>query len=277
MSGSPTLAHESAMTIEVINPGGRPPDGLPNITGDTIRERATSPFDLDSLRSSKKGCLNSVDLMESNNSTIEANEGIPQVGVEPGVALHGEAVKDSYASKLSGKQSKDGANHCFLKDEVLIRKEDIIEDCHGKIPSIQFSDRVHDQIDNNLRNAIIVRLLGHAIALQVWNELVQPVNLDSFLTMELSEWLRVNLSMSGAFARVMEHWNLVFGYTLWNLWLRRNVIVFNDLSAAQGNVIERARLLVTYTISSSGLARASPVTGARLMAEFDCWMPPEVH
>ncbi|KAK8624148.1 hypothetical protein V6N13_065501 [Hibiscus sabdariffa] len=169
MSGSPTLAHESAMTIEVINPGGRPPDGLPNITGDTIRERATSPFDLDSLRSSKKGCLNSVDLMESNNSTIEANEGIPQVGVEPGVALHGEAVKDSYASKLSGKQSKDGANHCFLKDEEV----------------------------------------------------------------------------TGL--------------------------------AAQGNVIERARLLVTYTISSSGLARASPVTGARLMAEFDCWMPPEVH
>ncbi|KAK8513933.1 hypothetical protein V6N11_021531 [Hibiscus sabdariffa] len=94
--------------------------------------------------------------------------------------------------------------------------------------------------------------------------------------MELSDWLRVNLSRSGAFARSMEHWDLVFGYTLWNLWLRRTVIVFNVLSAAQGIVIERAYVMVTNTIGSSVLPRASPVTGARLVADSECRVPPEV-
>ncbi|KAK8482474.1 hypothetical protein V6N12_002548 [Hibiscus sabdariffa] len=121
MSGSPTLAHESATTKEVVNPGGRPPDGLPSITDDTVRERAASPSQLDNLRSSKKGRLDSVDHMEANISIMEADECIPQVGVEPGVALPEGAVKDSYASKVSGNQSKDGANHSFLKDEVLIQ------------------------------------------------------------------------------------------------------------------------------------------------------------
>ncbi|KAL4291953.1 hypothetical protein GQ457_14G024000 [Hibiscus cannabinus] len=130
MSGFPTLAHGTTTSKEVVNPGGRPPDGLPSITGDTVRERAASSSALDNLRSSKKGRLDSVDHMEANSSAMEADECNP---------------------------------HSFLKDEVLIREEDIIKDCSGKIPSIQFSARVHDQIDNNLRNAIIVRLLGRAI------------------------------------------------------------------------------------------------------------------
>ncbi|KAL4339458.1 hypothetical protein GQ457_08G033150 [Hibiscus cannabinus] len=48
-------------------------------------------------------------------------------------------------------------------DEVLIMEEDIFVDKSGVIPSIQFSDRVHDQVDKNMRNAIIVRLLGRNI------------------------------------------------------------------------------------------------------------------
>ncbi|KAK8655834.1 hypothetical protein V6N13_108400 [Hibiscus sabdariffa] len=110
MSGSPIVARESAMTKGVVNPSGRPPDALPSR-------------------------LNSVDLLDSNNPAMEADEEIPHVGVEPGVALPGEAVKDSYSNKVLGKQSKDGANHCFLKDEVLIRVEDIIKDysCGGDI------------------------------------------------------------------------------------------------------------------------------------------------
>ncbi|KAK8567205.1 hypothetical protein V6N13_005117 [Hibiscus sabdariffa] len=121
MSGSLTLVDESATTKEVVNPSGRPPDGLPSIIGDTVRDRAASPSELDNLRSSKKGHLDTVDHMEANISAMEADECIPQVGVEPGVALPEGAVKDSYASKVSGNQSKDGANHSFLKDEVLIR------------------------------------------------------------------------------------------------------------------------------------------------------------
>ncbi|KAK8509966.1 hypothetical protein V6N11_028973 [Hibiscus sabdariffa] len=45
----------------------------------------------------------------------------------------------------------------FIDKDVIIMQEDIILDQFGFIPSIQFSDRVHDQIDHNMRNALVVR------------------------------------------------------------------------------------------------------------------------
>ncbi|KAK8683522.1 hypothetical protein V6N13_039581 [Hibiscus sabdariffa] len=87
--------------------------------------------------------------------------------------------------------------------------------------------------------------------------------------MDLTEWLRVNLAVFVAFAHVIENWDLAFGYILRNLWLRRNAIAFNKPLFIQGNVIERARLMVTNTINSGGLARATLVSGVRLTAETE--------
>ncbi|KAL4366250.1 hypothetical protein GQ457_05G014610 [Hibiscus cannabinus] len=42
-------------------------------------------------------------------------------------------------------------------------EEDVIMDESGAIPSIQFSDKVHDQVDHNMCNAIIIHLLGRTI------------------------------------------------------------------------------------------------------------------
>ncbi|KAK8990054.1 hypothetical protein V6N11_008572 [Hibiscus sabdariffa] len=55
----------------------------------------------------------------------------------------------------------------FLEDEVTILEDDIILDRTEPIPSIQFLDRFPDQIDHNLRNALIVRLLGRSIGYNV--------------------------------------------------------------------------------------------------------------
>ncbi|KAK8548102.1 hypothetical protein V6N12_061024 [Hibiscus sabdariffa] len=43
----------------------------------------------------------------------------------------------------------------FVDEEFVITEEDVIVDKNGVIPSIMFSDRVHDQVDRNMRNAII--------------------------------------------------------------------------------------------------------------------------
>ncbi|KAK8596606.1 hypothetical protein V6N12_065089 [Hibiscus sabdariffa] len=51
----------------------------------------------------------------------------------------------------------------FIDKDVVIMKEDIILDRSGVIPSIRFSDRVHDQIDHNMHNALIVRLFERSI------------------------------------------------------------------------------------------------------------------
>ncbi|KAL4311256.1 hypothetical protein GQ457_01G026330 [Hibiscus cannabinus] len=73
---------------------------------------------------------------------------------------------ETYASKVMGHNNRGGIGSepkGFLEDEVTIMKEDIIF-CRGlSIPSICFSNRVHDQIDHNMRNALIVHLLGRSI------------------------------------------------------------------------------------------------------------------
>ncbi|KAL4342583.1 hypothetical protein GQ457_08G036530 [Hibiscus cannabinus] len=51
----------------------------------------------------------------------------------------------------------------FTDAEITILDDDVLMDRSGAIPSIQFSNHVHDQVDHNMRNAIIVRLLGRSI------------------------------------------------------------------------------------------------------------------
>ncbi|KAL4340881.1 hypothetical protein GQ457_08G016450 [Hibiscus cannabinus] len=55
----------------------------------------------------------------------------------------------------------------FLEDEVTILEDDLILDRTEPTPSIQFSDHFPDQIDHNLWNALIVRLLGRSIGYNV--------------------------------------------------------------------------------------------------------------
>ncbi|KAK8537037.1 hypothetical protein V6N12_043218 [Hibiscus sabdariffa] len=62
---------------------------------------------------------------------------------------------------LDGSQQKPTA--ATIDEEVIILEEDVILNKNEKIPSIQFSNRVHDQVDRNMRNAIIVRLLGRTV------------------------------------------------------------------------------------------------------------------
>ncbi|KAE8724946.1 hypothetical protein F3Y22_tig00009107pilonHSYRG00008 [Hibiscus syriacus] len=78
--------------------------------------------------------------------------------------------KQTYASMVGGSKNTNGEvirMPDFIKDEVIVAPEDIIMGHRGTIPSIQFSNRVHEQIDSNMRNAIIVRLLGRAIGYKV--------------------------------------------------------------------------------------------------------------
>ncbi|KAK8578676.1 hypothetical protein V6N12_069022 [Hibiscus sabdariffa] len=51
----------------------------------------------------------------------------------------------------------------FIDKDVVIMQDDIILDRSGAIPLIQITDRVHDQIDHNMCNAFIIRLLRRSI------------------------------------------------------------------------------------------------------------------
>ncbi|KAK8638999.1 hypothetical protein V6N13_137401 [Hibiscus sabdariffa] len=81
---------------------------------------------------------------------------------------------------------------------------------------------------------------------------------NSFMNMELQDWLRNNLTLSIAFAYDMENWDLMLGYV-------RNAFVFNNPNGAQGNIIEGARFMVDNTVVRAG---AQHITAGG-------WLPPE--
>ncbi|KAL4302118.1 hypothetical protein GQ457_10G024680 [Hibiscus cannabinus] len=85
--------------------------------------------------------------------------------VEKRVSNQGAKGVETYATMVSkgtgnGEISSSGG---FGKDYVVVLADDFVIDRSGPFPSVKFSDRVHDQIDRNMCNTVIVRLLGRSI------------------------------------------------------------------------------------------------------------------
>ncbi|KAL4352696.1 hypothetical protein GQ457_06G009900 [Hibiscus cannabinus] len=151
---------------DLAYPGGRPPDNVPTIPDSAIRERSVSPLRMGDDRTMKKGRTEGflpTGNIEKQVTEVETNSDTVIVDVETNSATFNEPVRDSYARKVKGSLADAKSPPSFLKDEVTFLDGDIITDCTWKIPSIQFSNKIHDQIDNNLSNAIILRLLGRNI------------------------------------------------------------------------------------------------------------------
>ncbi|KAL4323145.1 hypothetical protein GQ457_11G004460 [Hibiscus cannabinus] len=58
---------------------------------------------------------------------------------------------------------KSSESLTFPEDDIVVLEDDYTIDRSGKIPAIKFSSRIHEQIDHNMRNTIIVRLLDRNI------------------------------------------------------------------------------------------------------------------
>ncbi|KAL4303593.1 hypothetical protein GQ457_10G006750 [Hibiscus cannabinus] len=228
MSGVPTFLLENTRSTDIVNHGGWPPD-IPFVpVADPTRERDTSPSAPDGLQKTIKGRLSSSEQEESNTHAMEADDELVHTVVNSAnlgedlrpvesTELRERTLLDSYASKVAGSGTKAGANQCPFKDEVEIREEDIIMECAGKIPSIQFSSRVHDQIDNNLRNAIVVRLLGRTIGYKALvnrvNALWKPVGLLQVIDLDNNYFL-VRFSMPADYTKVLTEgpWTIYGSY-----------------------------------------------------------------
>ncbi|KAK8691293.1 hypothetical protein V6N13_074808 [Hibiscus sabdariffa] len=159
MSGVPTFLLENTRSTDIVNHGGWPLD-IPIVpTAYPTRERDTSPSAPDDLWSAKKGRLSGSEQEESNTHAMEADDKMVHTVVNSdnlgddlrpvdSDALRVTTLNESYASKVAGSGAKAGADQCPFKDEVEIREEDIIMECAGKIPSIQFSNR--DSCDTHM-------------------------------------------------------------------------------------------------------------------------------
>ncbi|KAL4386393.1 hypothetical protein GQ457_09G029360 [Hibiscus cannabinus] len=71
----------------------------------------------------------------------------------------------SYVDSVLGNNSKpkQSTNTNYL-DNVVVHDEDCIVERNGSFPIVRFSERVHDQIDQCMRNVLVLRLLGRNIS-----------------------------------------------------------------------------------------------------------------
>ncbi|KAL4304140.1 hypothetical protein GQ457_10G010950 [Hibiscus cannabinus] len=65
------------------------------------------------------------------------------------------------------------------------------------------------------------------------------------------QWMECNLVGSPSFGRETLNWDLMFAAILWNLWLHRNVVVFNSEGEDWGSIVIRSKWLVNSIVVAS--------------------------
>ncbi|KAE8680582.1 Calcium-dependent protein kinase 7 [Hibiscus syriacus] len=80
-------------------------------------------------------------------------------------------------------------------------------------------------------------------AVTIWSAVVKKEKLQDFLEMETSSWLSLNLGKAQEFVGAVEHWDIMFGAIVWNIWLHRNSIAFDTPLEDRRTVLERSRHL----------------------------------
>ncbi|KAE8672984.1 hypothetical protein F3Y22_tig00111832pilonHSYRG00073 [Hibiscus syriacus] len=138
------------------NHGGRPPKEGSVIPVVPARERHASPHRLEKLRQVKKGKSEVCVSRTSDDIVVET-------AMDTNVVYNTNPVTGGGPVMTDANGCEGEIPSALINDEVSIMEEDIIVDHSGAIPSIQFSNRVHDRIDANVRNAIIVILIGRTI------------------------------------------------------------------------------------------------------------------
>ncbi|KAK9045998.1 hypothetical protein V6N11_051901 [Hibiscus sabdariffa] len=133
-----------------VGPGGRPSDGLPEVGEIRLSEVADVA-------------------MDETLTTLGRSIGRTVVGDSLTWIDKGKASYASMAARNNGVSGKSSISSGLSDDYIVVLEDDYVIDHSGTILSIKFSDRVHGQIDITIRNAIIVPLLGRSIGFQTLN------------------------------------------------------------------------------------------------------------
>ncbi|KAK8495479.1 hypothetical protein V6N12_005433 [Hibiscus sabdariffa] len=179
MSASNPTAVYGVPTYATAN--GRPPDNYPMVNSPISLERPASPSPLEDQPIVKKNNNEGGIVANLDDSAMDAEVGdgpqriVPNgnhVGEKPDSGVGKSVMYASVTEKLTSDGSKPKSTTASIDEEVIILEDDVILNKKEKIPSIQFSNRVHDQVDRNMRNAIIVRLLGRIVGFKtLWSRI----------------------------------------------------------------------------------------------------------
>ncbi|KAE8655312.1 hypothetical protein F3Y22_tig00117032pilonHSYRG00090 [Hibiscus syriacus] len=165
---------------------------------------------------------------------IEANQPTGNIQTEEGTQEVNEANKDppksperiSYVAMVaSGSNYKKNPPVKMPEEEIVFQEGDIIMDNSGDFPRISFSKRIHDLIDQNMKQVIITRLLGKKIEYKalinriyaLWN----PIGNFNLIDLE-NDYFLVKFENNEDYTRVLTdgHWMIYGSYLTVQPWSR---------------------------------------------------------
>ncbi|KAL4388825.1 hypothetical protein GQ457_09G008060 [Hibiscus cannabinus] len=216
----------------LVHSGGRPPEVVPGIQSGPSLEWSASPTSVQEQPVNKKNRTTDIEgvvVQEMVVDTMEDMENGEHGKGTVGVVGPDQSGKASYAHMVakSGSDEERGKSAATLTDEeVVILENDVLVDRRGAIPSIQFSDRVHDQVDRNMRNDIIVRLLGRNIGYKsLWSRMHaiwKPVGDIQLIDLDNSYFL-VRFAAEKDYTKVLTEgpWTIYGSYLTVQPWSRK--------------------------------------------------------
>ncbi|KAL4278708.1 hypothetical protein GQ457_03G007490 [Hibiscus cannabinus] len=147
--------------------GGRPPDDVVVVEGLNALERSGSPVPGVVQPLQKRGRSLEEPMIIDDEPRNVASEvrgldgGDPQLkGAATGLS---ESSIPSFKDKLVGDKVVSSNSRPLTDLDVDVREDDVRIGGSSTLPEIQFSDRVHNQVDAQLAKSVIVRLLGKSI------------------------------------------------------------------------------------------------------------------
>ncbi|KAL4304437.1 hypothetical protein GQ457_10G025090 [Hibiscus cannabinus] len=108
-------------------------------------------------------------------------------------------------------------------------------------------------------------LRGCGAARSIWPCVIQRDKIAEFLSMNVQQWLLLNLQEPNYFPKVSADWDIMFGSLLWLLWKRRNELVFNPNVCGLDNTLQQGQRML-----QESLRARSPVRVGRTLAP---WQP----
>ncbi|KAK8513200.1 hypothetical protein V6N12_037691 [Hibiscus sabdariffa] len=90
----------------------------------------------------------------------------------------------------------------------------------------------------------------------IWSSLVKVDFLTQFLTMDIKEWVLLNLNDPVHVVNKPNDWELLFGSVCWDIWVECNVLAFGNPLEVHGTVLDRSQglqLQCVYAINTVGM------------------------
>ncbi|KAE8676150.1 hypothetical protein F3Y22_tig00111621pilonHSYRG00099 [Hibiscus syriacus] len=92
--------------------------------------------------------------------------------------------------------------------------------------------------------------------------------------MDFKDWMVMNLGQAHRYVNRFEHWDILFGYIIWNIWLHRNSIVFNSPLTDCRSILERSRQLTDSFVRAWVMRPVYQSVQPQVRSESRSWQPP---